>query len=287
MAILLSAGSGYKELQPLLESSVERGQQTTRRWRGLYSELFAAARTIGGITQRLEQEDDVWWLLSATFAGWPDSAGESPTYPTPDSQVVTLWSLQGSRAAKSVWELPKVKVQMERLRDLNGPYRNIVGMANLRSDLQALARGEVTKIVAPQDAIHGETANPRSTYLTFEGMISGIQGVLDVELITKFLASLSAGVESYALDAFVLRKRAVAPNGATLAPSYANTNRAFRTSSLIGSETIPTIIRSNLPEGYWFKGAPVVDQTDSNRYEVVQEWTYFLDYDKFLYEEPI
>lgn len=271
----------------MLESSVERGQQTTRRWRGLYSELLAAAPTIGGITQRLEQEDDVWWLLSATFAGWPDSAGATPTYPSPDSQVVTLWSLQGSRVAKSIWELPAIKAELERLRDLNGPYSNITGMANFRSDLQALARGEVYKVTAPEDATHGDTASPRTTWLTFEGVISGIQGVLDVGVITEFFASLSAGVESYALDAFVLRKRAVAPNGANLSPVYANTNRAYRTSSLTGSETIPSTIRSNLPDGYWFKGAPVVDQTDANRFEVVQDWTYFVDYDRFVYGEPI
>lgn len=287
MPLLVTASSGYREIAPVLDSSVERGQQTTRRWRGLYAELLAASPSIGGITQRLEQEDDVWWVLNATFAGWPDSAGENPTYPDPNSQITHLWSLQGSRVAKSIWDLPVVRAELERLRDRNGPFSNIQGVANLRSDLQALARGDVYKITAPEDAEHGNSASSRTTWLTWKGVLSGIQGTLDVGVITELFSSLSNGVESYSIDAFVLRRRSVAPNGANLAPVYADTNRAFRTASLTSSQSIPALIQSNLPDGYWFKGAPVVDQTDANRYEVVQDWTWVMDFDRFVYGAPI
>lgn len=287
MALLVTASTGYRELGPILEDSVDKGKQTTRRFRGLYSDLLALAPTIGGNNQKLEQEDDAWWLLSATFAGWPDSPGESPTYPSPDSQIVTLWSLQGSRLAKSIWDLPKVKRQMEILRDLRGPYTNMTGVANLRSDLTALARGEVYKISAPEDAEHGKTAAPKTTWLTWDGVLSGIRGTLDVEVITKLLASLSSGVEQYPVDAFVLRMRSVAPNGANLAPVFVNTNRAHVTTSILDYSTIPTLVRSRLPDGYWMKGAPVVDQTDASRFEVVQDWTWAEDFDRFVYGDPL
>ncbi len=287
MPLLITASSGYREIAPVLEDSVDRGKQTVRRYRGLYSELLAAAVGIGGINQRLEQEDDVWWVLNATFAGWPDSAGDSPTYPSPDSQIVHLWSLQGSKLAKSIWELPQVKTEMERLRDLRGPYSNMTGMANLRSDLTALARGDVYKITAPEDAEHGATGAPRTTWLTWEGVLSGIQGTLDVGVITELFSSLCSGVENYTVDAFVLRRRSVAPNGANLAPVFDNTNRAHRTTSILGYDAIPTIIRSRLPDGYWMKGAPVVDQTDASRFEVVQDWTWAEDYDRFVYGQPL
>ena len=53
------------------------------------------------------------------------------------------------------------------------------------------------------------------------------------------------------------------------------------------SRPIPTIIRARLPNGYWMKGAPVVDQTDSSRFEVVQDWTWTEDYDRFVYGQSL
>ena len=285
MALLLTASSGIREIAPVLESSVEKGQSTTRRWRGLYSELLAAAASIGGTSQRMEQEDDVWWVLHATFAGWPDSA-ENPTYPTPDSQVVTLWGLQTSRLAKSIWDFPAVKRQMDRLAQA-GTDGNLEGIARFRSDLMALARGESYTVNASETAQHGKAANTQTVKLTLSGILEALGGIVDAAVIRRLFRSLARGVESYALDHYVLRKRAVCPNGANVAPAFADTNRAFRTATLLATETIPDLIRRNLPTGYWFKGAPLTEQTDANRYEVVQEWTFADEYDDFLYGDPL
>lgn len=288
-SLLYTGTTGPRELTPRFEKRAGVWV-TVRRWRGLKAELLVIADALTDPDATLAQEDDVWWLLESSQSGRLDNPDEAPA--SLDSQIVTLWTMPSSKLAKSIWELPKVKAEFDVAFNsqsdgkVTGPER----AARLRADLLALARGEDVTWKAGDDVTADTLADPKPYKLTFTELLGFMQSKvgMDTSIISELFRELSRDVHSYTVDAFTLRKRSVAPNGANLGPSYANTNRAYSTASLLAAEpSIPSTIRSGMPDGYWLKAAPVVDQTDATRFEVVQEWVHADDYSRFLYGNPL
>lgn len=287
-SLLYTSSTGARELTPRFEKRAGVWV-TVRRWRGLKAELLAIADGLSDPEATCTQEDDVWWLLESTESGRLDDPDAEP--PSLDSQIVTVWGMPSSKLAKSIWELPKVKAEFDiavaygTVNGVTGPER----AARIRADLLALARGEDVSYQIEDGVENGKEATPRSIKVTLDGVLALVGEIgMNRTVIGELFVDLSRDVQSYIVDAFTLRKRSVAPNGANLGPSYANTNRAFTTASLLAAEpSIPTTIRTGMPDGYWMKSAPVVDQTDATRFEVVQEWVHADDYSRFLYGAPL
>lgn len=287
MALLYSGSTGYRELAPILRQT-EKGQTTTRRWRGLLPELRDLAPTVAGREKQIIQEDDVWFILEATATGWPDK-NDNSTYPSADDQIVRLYSLRGTQLGKSIWDLNKVATQMAKLRDLGGPKANLLGVARYRSDLMALARGEeVVFSVATKDASkeHGEAASTSSLKITLPGLLGiAAEAGMDASVIQGLFEQLANGVEGYNIDTFTLRRRSVGPNGANLLPAYLDMGKAIRTSTMLNRiADCPSSIRKVLPDGYWVPNAPNLDQTDRDRLELIEEWVFADRVSDFIYE---
>lgn len=286
--LLYTSSTGARELTPRYEKR-SGVWMTVRRWRGLKAEVLVIADSLSDPDATAAQEDDVWWLLESTSPSRPDDP-ESPA-PSLDSQIVTVWGMPSSKLAKSIWELPKVKAEFDVAFNsasdgkVTGPER----AARMRADLLALARGEDVSWRIGDDVEPDTKASPDPYKLTYTELLKFMAAVgMNTAIIHELFRELARSVESYTVDAFTLRKRSVAPNGANLGPSYANTNRAYTTSSLLSLEpSIPSTIRSGIPDGYWLKAAPVVDQTDATRFEVIQEWVHADDYSRFLYGDPL
>lgn len=282
--LIYTGSTGARELTPRYEKRTGTWR-TIRRWRGLKNELLTIADSLSDPEATVAQEDDVWWVLETSSPSRPDDP-DSPA-PSLDSQIVTLWSLQASRLSKSIWTLAKVAAAFDSI--AAGPVSNGVSglerAARFRADLLALARGDDVRVAGDPKAKHEEDTAAKTTKLTFDGLIEVMATWnVDLDLVRNLFIELYKGVESYPVDAFILKKRSVAPNGANLKPAYDNTNRAISTETLLSQEPgISATLRTGLPEGYWFKGAPVVDETDPNRYEVVQEWTHADDFSRFIY----
>lgn len=284
--LLYTGSAGARELAPRFDKR-DGVWETTRRWRGLKGDLLTIAEATTNPNATLTQEDEFWWLLESPSPGLIKDVNVPPTL---ESQVVTLWTLAASRFAKSVWELPKVKKQFNLLYAKDGiTNEERVGFARFRSDFITLARGEDMAIRADPKAKAGQSASEETIKITLDEMLKApVVPPTDKTVWLGLFDTLAQGVDSYMLDSFVLRKRMVAPNGAKIYPAYANTNRAIKTSTLLSQEsTIPTIIRTGIPTGFWFKSAPTVDQTDPVRFEITQEWTFADDYSYFVYENPI
>lgn len=262
--------TGLRELNPRYSRDDKGAWTTFRRWRGTRAECDVQASLAGGLNADLAQEDAYFWLLEVSYAG--RVTDETPS-PSPDDQTVTLWSLQVSRLQKSLWDLPEVSAALE------AAFPTLQGRARFRGDLVALARGEVVKYEV--DA-NGETTTAEITEADLEAAAGAYWATL-----SQVAAEITRGVEHYTLDAFVLRKRSIAVAGASLRPAYTNTNRAFSTATLLATEAISATVADNLPAGYWLKAAPALDQTDSNRFELVQEWTHADSYSTLLYGSPL
>jgi hypothetical protein len=287
MALLYSGSTGVRELTPRLIQSA-KGLQTLRRWRGTMIECRTEAANHGLREMEITEEDYPWCVLEVTYEGWPDATTPS-SFPTPDSQIVSLYELDGSRLSRSIWELPKVKAEMIKIRDHGGAGANLQGLARFRADLLGLSRGEETTYTVPEGAKHGEKKSVVQKVLTLEGMLQVAGGFgASVSVIRELFEDLSNGIDAYAVDAFILRRRSVGPAAANLLPAFLQMNVPLLTATLKGQvSNAPSGLLNVMPNGFWFAQAPVLKQTDENRLELFQQWQHVDEYSRFIYGQPV
>jgi hypothetical protein len=106
------------------------------------------------------------------------------------------------------------------------------------------------------------------------------------------IVELGRGVDQYRVDTIVFSRKQLVPPGASTLANYSIMNRPMTTNSLIAfCPGIPSLILRNLQTafatGFWFAGAPDVQQIDANRIQVDQQWVYGDTYSTFIYGPPI
>ena len=271
----------------------ERGVITTEReWLGFQSDLQAIANTL--VTPyRIEQYRGPIYRLST---GQPGNLGSGGFPPTPESLVVTVWDLKVTQQRRDLWELPKVRAELEKI-----VWRD--ARAQFLSDLRGLASGEVIlthRLDASGKPVYETAADGSVTNkiadvkLDSESIIKLVVSYFgcNAQILKDFSNELSRGVDSYLYDTFTLSKKRIGPAEATnLLTEYALVNTIFRTSSLLSTEpTIPPAIRTpisrQLANGYWVRQADELNQLDANRIEVNSQWTFAENYSSFVYGLP-
>lgn len=291
-AILYTSGdTSYRELSPRFE--LRDGVWTkVRRWRGTREQLVTVARSLADPNASLQEEDEYWWLLESTSGATEAEDPATSPVPAPADQVVTLWGLSASRISKSIWQHPTIMAEFRKIwgdtDEADIPDDTRQGFARFRADLQALARGEeVVQRISTVGTANGEEVETVNLAITLDGIITTLRNAvpsMDALVLKRFFSCLTRGVESWPLDAFTLVKRAVAPAGATLTSDPDLLNRPVSRATLLERETtIPTAIRSAMPEGYYIAGAPDLDQQDRNRIALVHTWIHADDYDRFVW----
>lgn len=170
--------------------------------------------------------------------------------------LADLWELDGNDLEKSIWELPKVKEQMEAITDLTD-------RATVRNDIEAIVRGEVEYSWSDASSFSRDV---------YDGLIK----------------SLIAGVEAFPVSTYVLRRTITLPSNTALAPAFQYSNQIFTTASLVGYETtIPANLRTALPVGYWQKKTPTAAQQNDGRWVYRVEYWWAAEFDEFLYEAAL
>lgn len=171
----------------------------------------------------------------------------------PETILNDLWELDGNDMEKSIWELPKIRRELEKTLD-------VWERAQVRANIEALVRG---------DSEDGATTPSNFDPAVYTGLIS----------------SLISGVEAFPISTYVLRRTLTLPALTTLAPGFANSNRIYTTAQLLAFETsIPTNLGNTLPTGYWQKKTPTASQQSDGRWVYRVEYWWAEEYDPFIYE---
>lgn len=170
--------------------------------------------------------------------------------------LADLWELDGNDLEKSIWELPKVKEQMEAITDIGD-------RAAVRNGIEAIVRGGVEYSWSDASSFSRDV---------YDGLIK----------------SLIAGVEAFPVSTYVLRRTITLPARTTLAPAFEYSNKIFTSASLVAYETtIPSNLVSALPAGYWQKKTPTAAQQSDGRWVYRVEYWWAQEFDEFLYETAI
>lgn len=175
---------------------------------------------------------------------------------TDTTVLADLWELDGNDLEKPIWELPKVKAEINKTEDLTE-------RSTIRYNIEQFVRGEST-----------EGATTPTNF--------------DPAVYTALLKSLISGVESFPVSTYVLRRTITLPANTALAPAFLYSNQIFSTASLLGYETtIPANLKSTLPAGYWQKKTPTAAQQSDGRWVYRVEYWFTEEYDEFLYEAAL
>jgi hypothetical protein len=108
-------------------------------------------------------------------------------------------------------------------------------------------------------------------------------------VMSAFIHALSRGANHYQENNWVLAKRQIAPNAATLKTSNANIGRFFTPASLLAAEpTISGEAKIEMPvDGFWQKQPPTLTNQPNGTYIMEQEWIWAQDYEQLYYGVPI
>lgn len=267
--------SGLVELPSAPGWDPRSGDIIHRRWRGTPTEIAAAKASLrtAGIRYQVEPTDDGGYQVIGAYYGAEDT--QPPGEPLSDQ-----WTLDGNDIEKSLWELPAVRAELDKILITN--YRDpiqlalMAGLHELRPMMEAYARGE-QKWTQP----NGTEVDLTVGYIYGFVMTIG----LDPAVLMPLLLSLTKGVESYTVSQWVLKHTLVIAANSTIKPSKTNIGKMYATASLIEAESIPNTLRFDLPDGYWLKRTPTVDQTAADKWTISQEWWHADAYDPFIYQE--
>ena len=237
-------------LQPRERWTPRGGRVTEPRTKMLNTSVatFTATLRSNGYAYEVEPLGESPFSIVTTLAVQEDA--------TDTTVLADLWELDGNDLEKSIWELPKVKQQMEAITDLTD-------RATVRNDIEGIVRGEVEYSWSDASSFSRDV---------YDGLIK----------------SLIAGVEAFPVSTYVLRRTITLPSNTALAPAFQYSNQIFTTASLVGYETtIPSNLRSALPVGYWQKKTPTAAQQSDGRWVYRVEYWWAAEFDEFLYETAI
>jgi len=175
---------------------------------------------------------------------------QDPAVPLSDE-----WSLIGNDLEKSIFEHPSVTSEQETWE----PSEKV----NFKAAIEAALRGDGTTAADLLDPLPAGS----------------------VQLADSLYDELAKGVEAYTVSQFVLRHTVVITSNSTIQPVLTNVGKVYSTAALQSAENIPGTIKFSLPDGYWLKRTPTVDQYGTDKWQITQEYWHADSYSTFLYEE--
>jgi hypothetical protein len=246
------------------------GWKLSRRWRGLVApvlQLREQLRSLGVSVQYELEENCSYATVEATYGAEDGQPADQP--------LSDQWTLAGNDLEKSLWELPAVRAEFNKIPEDDSKPR---ALAVIRKNVESLASGELT--VVDEFGVEATGTDATSVFLLMIAQLG-----LDPTVFSKLVSSRAAGVESYTVSQWVLRRTTIIASNSTIKPSLSNIGKLLTTSYLTQIEEIPTTIRFDLPpNGYWLKRTPTFEQTAADKWQITQEWWHADDYDKFIYQ---
>jgi hypothetical protein len=246
------------EMLPANSWDAKTGDMVTRRWQGGETAVNDAAAVFkrDGVPYTIERPDPGGlWILTAKY-------GAEETAPK-DQALSESWELDGNTIDKSIWQHERAKAAFDKFLDDDGfPTATYTQVKN---DILAMSGG--TK--SPADVTWWDTTD--SDY--------------DLPTLKSLSYGLLRGVDSFPVGQFVLQRQMTYARDTICKVDFDKVGWVYTTTSLkMTYATIPAIIVSNLPEGYWLKRQPSL-KSSATKYVLSQEFWHADDVEPFLYAD--
>jgi hypothetical protein len=242
----------FTELPGEFQFDPRTGVKITQRFRGTPGPMAALVQGFRNSKSRYMQTqapNGGHWYAEAYL-------GAEATQPA-NQPLADLWDLDGNDIERTLWSHPKTQSMMASFYKNGAPSPTGIKFAN---NLQAVIDGTLSIDNFP-------------FYPT------------DPTYVLPFLDAMLNGQDAYYSSEWVLRRRLVIGLNSTIRPSQANINKVFPTTeSLQTLEEVPNL-PFDLPEGMWLKKSPHFQQIDADKWQILQEWWWGLEYSEYSYDQ--
>ncbi len=251
-------GGNISQLETESTFDPRTGESNTYGWKGTPAEveIKRALYVALGYRVSVTPSDSGGYSILRVYAGGSETqdAGEA---------LSNTWELDSNDSEKSLWLLPKVKAELDKL--------TVTNRVRFKSDVDALLRGEQKVTVAGVEVD-----------LTSDSVILWAgQAGMDETIIEGLITSFASGVDFFPFSQTVLRREIVLASNSSVKASRLNVNKIFTTSELVSAESIPLDVKFELDDGFWLKRSPKCQRTSYGRWRISQEY-YFADaYNEF------
>ncbi|MHC1762925.1 MAG: hypothetical protein AB9869_01280 [Verrucomicrobiia bacterium] len=273
--------SGAVELGSVEVWDPRAGESLERRWKGTPAAIDTIEGQLraAGIPFRREVSPSGGYNIITGIYGAAET--QAATEPLAD-----LWDLLGNDMEKSIWLADEVRNELKKLGSALDPTQ-IAGLARLRADVEALARGDVITYNSTTGEEGTLTVAQWLNTIThlIEPVWPGNPAALNPAVFMRLLRSLSMGGEAFIISQYVLRHRLIIAKNSTIRPSTNNINRVYtNTLDMTTAESVPTDLPFDLPDGMWMKKTPTREQVAADKWQITQEWYHVDDYDDLAYQ---
>lgn len=240
---------------------------TTRRWRGLKSDLITIAQSVDGEANFVEEQWP-WWVLEVTSPGLTGTAAD-PT-PDPDSQVIELWAVQNEQVGLSIWDHASVRAQLTAVTDPTKRALVVQGMKTIGGGVQFNAN-----LTPPYTG----TEAPVSLSDFRTHAISATGGAFSSTVFDQVMLDLAGQAPDIQWDLPIYTRQLVAPLASSVRASYDIQNRMFSTAGFLTRfPGIPAVFRDNIAShlagGYFRAGGVEGNQIDGSTAQITQRFYY-------------
>jgi hypothetical protein len=242
------------------------------RWRGTLASLWALLEPlkVAGWKFDLDPESESeYYTLTATYA--VESAGDKTPSNDPAKVLADIWTLTGNDLEKSLWEHPKIKTELNKIATETSSDADWKQLLDFRKAINDYVSGSY------------DTSDP--DYATIGDLTPALSPPINSTIIKEFIGLMCMGTDTYTVSQYVLRRTVEVPWNTSFKPSLTNVGNVYSTSSLTSIELIPSSIKFTLPDGYWLKRTPTMEQQASGTWQVTQEWWHADSYSTFIYEQ--
>lgn len=239
------------------------GGQFVMRWRGpsdelavLYDQYIAA----GAKAQLDPSQEGGYGLLTVTL-------GAEATQPL-DQPLTNRWKLVPNDLEKSIWQHPKVKAAF--------PGAGASVFAGLRKAVEDVLANEVVT-----DGVTSVQVTLDTVKALYASEYPGAP-----ELIEHLVEELALLSESFPVSQFVLLNVLIIASNSSIKATWENVGKIYSTAELKAAESIPDNVQFDMPEGYWLKRAPLVDDGPDGKWVITRQW-WHADAYSWFYDRAI
>jgi hypothetical protein len=237
---------------------------TTRRWRGLKSDLITIAESVDGEANFVEEQFP-WWVLEITSAGLTGTAADPS--PDPDDLVIELWAVQNEQVGLSIWDHASVRAEIAHL-------TNPVQRGFILQGMKTIASGQQYNFDTAGDG-SGTPVVVSNTALKTIAIADGFSGTV----YDQVMLDLAGQTPDIQWDFPVYTQQIVAPLASSRRAAYDIQNRMFSNAGFLAHfPNIPAVFKDNISShlagGYFRAGGVEGNQIDGATAQITQRFYY-------------
>lgn len=267
------------------------GMTRVRTWKGIITEIAIVEEQALRDKYRYTTG---WELPYATISvEFPETQANNPDEPLSDD-----WSVKKNLIQKSLWELPKIKAEFDKIGPRLAGARPEFSLypevrAQWRKDFESLftanpTTGKRVKIDGSGNPVLTGGQVQYETYTITLDLLINVATLYGAnsDVLLQLADSFSRGVTHFDVVQYVLKRTRFVNPGSNIVATKQNVLRMFNAATILSQAS--DSVKAELPDGgYYLKIPPEVDRSQRSKWKIEEEYWHVDYYEYLIYGDAI